>query len=113
MNSLKKYPKLSCLFITRIVVALLFLGTIYYLHKDISENLELLRTAQFENSGSPIERELRVIFEADLNSYEHQINSNINLIMGVTIIFILLNSYINSLVKRENKRLDKIEQNPI
>src|SRR5690606_1900460 len=109
MNSFKKYPRLNYLFITRIAIIMLFIGTTGYLHNKISENVKLLRTAQFEHTDSPIAKELKAIFNIELNGYERNINSNIILLIIATIDCVSLYSKNESLVKKENKRLEKIE----
>ena len=110
MNTFKKYPRLNHLFITRIAIIMLFIGTTAYLHNEISENVKLLRTAQFEHANSPIAKELKAIFDSELNGYERNINSNINLLILATIVCVSLYSWNASLVKKENKRLDKVEK---
>jgi len=110
MNSFRKYPKLSYLFIAKIGVLLLFLGLVCYCKNEISENLKLLRTTQFEKVGSPIEKELRIIFETELDSYERQIYSNVNRLIGGTIVILVLFSFVNSSIRKENKRLDGLEE---
>ena len=94
----------------KIGVLLLFLGLVYYCQNEISENLKLLRTAQFEGAGSPIEKELRVIFETGLDSYERQIYSNVNRLIVGTIVILVLFSFVDSSVRKENKRLDELEE---
>lgn len=110
MNTFKKYPRLNYLFITRIAIVLLFIGTTGYLHNEISENVKLLRTAQFEHADSPIAKELKAIFNSELNGYERNINSNIKLLIIASIVCASLYSWNVSLVGKENKRLDKVEK---
>ena len=109
MNSFKKYPKLSYLFIVRLGLILFYFGFVFYCKKEISNNLNLLRTARFEGIDSSINKELMFLFNLKLDRYENQINSNIDLLIGGTIIFVLSIILVDSLAKKENKHLDLIE----
>src|SRR5690606_22785606 len=100
MNSFKKYPKLRYLFIMKIGVLLLFLGLVYYCQNEISENLKLLRTAQFEGAGCAIENKLRVIYETDFESYDRQNYTKVNTLIVGTIVILVVFSCVDSSVRK-------------
>ena len=104
MNSFKKYPKLSLLFILRTILILVFIYSNYYYRTSIEKQVDEISTL---NKG---DTELsRINFSSKFREIKEKINTNIDYLFYSQLIIILLLVYIKNKTDIENKRLDEIK----
>lgn len=98
MNSFKKYPQLSLLFIVRLIVIVTLLLSASYFKYFINSKLE-------DVQSKFIDKEIIQEFEVVAS----MINTAINLFVLIAFLLIGLLHYIQEKTDLENKRLDKME----
>src|SRR5690606_1052289 len=108
MNSFQKYPKLSLLFIIKMLLIIAFGFSNYYFRSEIDDKIDdIIKVKTQEKSNNEIE-----VLKIELEIYQIQedIDSNVDYLTYTPLVLIFLLYIIKDKTYKENKRLDELEE---
>ncbi|WCM41316.1 hypothetical protein MG290_10145 [Flavobacterium sp. CBA20B-1] len=108
MNSFQKYPKLSLLFIIKILLIIAFGFSNYYFRSEIDEKIDdIIKIKTQEENNNEID-DFKIKYK--IYPIQEDIDSNIDYLTYTPLFLIFLLYIIKDKTDKENKRLDKLEE---
>jgi len=104
LNSFKKYPKLSLLFIIRTLLILVLIYSNFYFRSSINNEVDKISLLKKGNTDFS-----KHYYFSELIEIKDEINSNIDYLLYIQLIIIVLLFLIKKKTDKENKKLDEIE----